>query len=330
MAEASKNFVCVRVVDMKGVDLNVYDFDWDLTWYAFFMTPAETELARFGARDDASATSFLSLDSLKTAMDRALEQFKAWKPGPEPGRPARRPDTPEGRGIKADKQGCIHCHMIRTNDWQARQAKNKWSRDEIWMSPLPANLGFELDPKNGTTAKAVAKGSAAEKAGAKAGDDLVKIDGRSVRTFADAVHALDLARKMELEFVVLRGGKEEALKLKPAADWRKTDLSWRESAWQIPPKPGVWFEDLSDADRDKAKLGKDVMALRVRQIFDANSAAPKAGLIQGDVVVSINGDKSKMNPQHFNVLLRVDIGPGKKVTLKVLRGGQPKDIVFTQ
>lgn len=315
--------MCVRVVNLKGVDLSRYTFDWDLTWYAFFMTPMETELMRFGGRDDKTSTGFLSLDALKTAMDRALVEFKAWTPPKGP--PPHLNDTPEKRGIKPDKQGCVHCHMITTDDWKARQAKNKWDRDEIWQYPVAANLGLEVDPKTGTTVTAAAKGSPA-----KVGDDILKIDGRRVRSFGDLSYVLNGVSKKEIDIVVLRDGKEETLKLKLPTGWRKTDLSWRESTWQIPPNSGIWYEELGDGERDKLKVARDAMAIRVKQIFDANSAAPKAGLQQGDVIVGVNGDKTRMDPRRFNVLLRVDLGPGKKVTLKVLRGGQAKDIVFTQ
>ena len=39
IAALAGDFVLARVTNMRGVDLNVFPFDYDLTWYAFNGTP---------------------------------------------------------------------------------------------------------------------------------------------------------------------------------------------------------------------------------------------------------------------------------------------------
>ena len=54
------------------VDLNVFDFDYDLTWAAFFMNGHENIYGRYGGRDASSADGYLTLAGLKHALREAL------------------------------------------------------------------------------------------------------------------------------------------------------------------------------------------------------------------------------------------------------------------
>ena len=44
-------FVCVRVLRMNDVDTQLFRFDYDVTWYAFFLSPGERVYGRYGGRD---------------------------------------------------------------------------------------------------------------------------------------------------------------------------------------------------------------------------------------------------------------------------------------
>src|SRR5438552_4228565 len=57
---------------MRGVNLDVFDFDFDLTWAAFFLSPDEMVYGRYGGRDARSPDSRLSLAGLRYAMAQAL------------------------------------------------------------------------------------------------------------------------------------------------------------------------------------------------------------------------------------------------------------------
>src|SRR5438093_11556995 len=98
---------------MRGVDLNVFDFDYDLTWAAFFMNGHEKVYGRFGGRNASSADGYLTLAGLKHALREALESHR---------RESQRTAAPEGpqprtveqfaaaKRVKPDT--CIHCHQV--------------------------------------------------------------------------------------------------------------------------------------------------------------------------------------------------------------------------
>ena len=53
MADA---FVRVRLTQITGYDLRLFDFDQDLTWAAFFMNADGYVYGRFGGRDAGQAS----------------------------------------------------------------------------------------------------------------------------------------------------------------------------------------------------------------------------------------------------------------------------------
>jgi hypothetical protein len=71
----ANQFVCVRLIKITGVDLNLFDFDYDLTWMAFFLNPNEKVLGRYGGRDAYGPDSRLSLKGLRFALTHALDEY---------------------------------------------------------------------------------------------------------------------------------------------------------------------------------------------------------------------------------------------------------------
>ena len=61
---------------MRGVNLNVFDFDYDLTWAAFFMNANEKIYGRYGGRDAGEADAHLTLAGLKYAMRQGLTAYQ--------------------------------------------------------------------------------------------------------------------------------------------------------------------------------------------------------------------------------------------------------------
>ena len=72
IADLAREFILVRLVNMRGVNLNVFDFDYDLTWAAFLMNAEEKIYGRFGGRDPDSPDRYLTLAGLKYALRAAL------------------------------------------------------------------------------------------------------------------------------------------------------------------------------------------------------------------------------------------------------------------
>ena len=63
----------MRVQSMNGVDLNLFRFEYDLTWMAFFMDGADNFYVRYGGREDPDAESHLTQKSLARTMRQALD-----------------------------------------------------------------------------------------------------------------------------------------------------------------------------------------------------------------------------------------------------------------
>ena len=66
----------MRLLRITGVDLNLFDFDFDLTWAAFFMNTNEKIYGRYGGRDAGPADAHLTLPGLKHAMRAALAAYR--------------------------------------------------------------------------------------------------------------------------------------------------------------------------------------------------------------------------------------------------------------
>ena len=94
IADLAGEFVLVRLTSMRGVNLDVFDFDFDLTLAAFFVSPNEKVYGRYGSRDATSPDSRVSLAGLHYAMTEALAVHRSKS---EDGR-----SKIEGRGSKLD------------------------------------------------------------------------------------------------------------------------------------------------------------------------------------------------------------------------------------
>ena len=69
---AQEQFVAVRQVEMKGVDLSQFQFDYDLNWAAMFVNADGTVYARYGTQSAAGANAYNSIASLEKTMRSVL------------------------------------------------------------------------------------------------------------------------------------------------------------------------------------------------------------------------------------------------------------------
>ena len=83
--EIAEKFIPVRLTRITGIDLNVFEFDYDLTWAGFFLNADETIYGRYGGRDAKGPEERLSLTGFKYALQHAEELHKnPPKPLPQP------------------------------------------------------------------------------------------------------------------------------------------------------------------------------------------------------------------------------------------------------
>ena len=69
---AEKQFISLRQVEMKGVDLSQFQFDYDLSWAAMFINADGTVYSRYGTQSAAGADAYTSVESLDKTMRRVL------------------------------------------------------------------------------------------------------------------------------------------------------------------------------------------------------------------------------------------------------------------
>jgi serine protease Do len=314
--------VLVRLTQINTVDLKHFDFDYDLTWFVFFLNTDETIYGRYGGRDAASAESRISLKGLRYAMDKALE-FHDTKPKavPKDDKPKRVTDFPASK----KHRGCIHCHNAKEFERAEKTDNGTWNRDDLWVYPLPENIGLTLDVDVGNKVKSVKAKSAAESAGVKAGDFLTKIGETRVSSFADAIYGLHKApKKGEIAITWERDGKSVTAKLMIEEGWRKTNITWRPSLLDILPSVAFSADELSVEERKQ--LGLDPKRAVFKQDKFVHSTLKAVGVQKDDVVIGFDGKSIEGKMKDLLGYLRQNYLAGDEVEINILRDGKPLNI----
>jgi S1-C subfamily serine protease len=203
-----------------------------------------------------------------------------------------------------------------------------WKREDVWVYPDPAVLGISLDPQRQDRVAKIASGSAAERAGLKAGDVLVAANTQPVKSFADLQHALH--RAPASESISLRwdsDGMNRAAELTPSERWRETDISWRGSMWALEPAASTYGRDLTDAERKRHGIGSRQLAF-----FQGNyvpTPARSAGIRANDIILGFKGKAMEMKMLEFNAYVRLNYKAGDQITYTVIRDGKHLEIPMT-
>ncbi len=323
---------------MRGVDLDLFDFDYDLTWMGFFLNADGTVYGRYGGRDADSADSRVSLAGLRYALEAALTRHRARSyqlasparaslAGALGGQESKPPRTVEQypAAQRLPERACIHCHQVYDLRRQSLQAAGKWRLDELWVYPLPENIGLTLDVDRGDRVARVAVDSPAARAGIQAGDRLLTIDDRPIASFADVQYALHRAPARGKLTITWQHDKETHRRELPLAEgWRRTDISWRWSLRGVDPPPWVHGDDLS-ADEKKA-LGLSARRLAFRQGPFVSEPAQRAGIRQNDIILGVDGKLLEMSERQFGAYIRLNYRVGDRVVYNILRRGQRLDL----
>ena len=109
--------------------------------------------------------------------------------------------------------------------------------------------------------------------------------------------------------------------------WRKNeDPSWRSSTGYVGPRSGIWGRRANEQQRKQLGLKPDVLALRVTYI--GAPWARKAGIKNGDYIVSLDGYKADMTIRQFQAYLHLNRNWGDEITVTVRRGSRNLDLTF--
>jgi S1-C subfamily serine protease len=311
--------------------LNLFEFDYDLTFMVFFLNADEKVYARYGGRDAKDADNRQSLKGLHYTMQSVLQtherEDKSFAPRSQKGRRTVRDLASAGERGRFGR-GCVHCHQVRERMDGELRSQGKWERESVWRYPLPENVGFVLEVDRGNVVKQVTAKSAASVVGLKAGDVVRRLNGVPIHSFGDAQFALDTApRKGTIDVVWEHEGKTRTDKLSLADGWRKSDVAWRPSMRNLVPAARLYGVDLSDAE--KKALGLPAGRLAFRQKEGVPAQARAAGIRGGDIILGVDDKPLAMDVDDFLRYVRHNYLVGDKVTVNIIRDGKRMSLAMT-
>lgn len=340
VAELAKQFVCVRVTDMRNVDLARWRFDFDLTFAALTADSDGHVLHRYGGRNAADAESALSMASLAFFLRESRKALPDSASAPSDG--TARPRTIGDLKLFAQRDAkertkCVHCHMVNDFEQQQAVADGSWKREQLWVYPEPARIGVEVERDRPRILTRVDAGSPAAKAGLAVGDELIVVDRQRLAARADLQWVLNELPygAVKVSIVFRRAADPETVhqrgELELAAGWKVADpleYSWRPYKWNLSPQPGFGGKELTDDEKRGHGLDAKSWALRVNYLVDwgphASSGrnALAAGLKKEDVVLSVAGKSDFVTEAHFQAWYRLTRQVGTTIDLVVLRDGK--------
>ena len=340
-ALAKEKFVSVRQVEMKGVDLSLFQFDHDLNWAGMFINADGVVYARYGTQSAEGSDAYNSIEGLLNTMNRVLElhaaypknaaELKGKRGEPKPVSSALELpglSNPAKYAQETTRSNCIHCHNIHDAEHKHALDTGKFSIEMMYKFPLPDSLGLKIDRKSGVLIEKVLPDSAAASAGLRAGEEVVRMNGQRITSIADmqwVLHNLPLG-DAQVEIETSRSGKHTvAMK----SGWKKHDFSWRGSMWNAPPRFQVWTPVLSNEAREKLNLPVTDTPLEVRWINKQGKGGQQAfndGLREKDLIVAIAGQPARLNTKEFNMHIKLNYKVGEQLPLTILRNGERHEL----
>jgi hypothetical protein len=348
MRDLLDQFVCVRVVKANGLDLSLFQFDYDQSFHAMFLNADRTIYGRFGTRSQKKEDEDMTMEGFRAAMKAVLDLHKAYpsnkaslaaKSGGKV--PFEIPEAfPSLKGKykgELDYEGnvvasCIHCHQVRDAERvYYREINPKLPDHVLYPYPLPSVIGLTMDPKECGMVKAVDEGSPAADS-LKAGDRIVGINFQPIVSTADIQWILHNTRNDDavLQFAYQRGKVFEVALMRLPKGWRaKSDLSWRPTTWDLRRMAlgGLLLEDLSDQQRKERGLDSDTLALRAKHVgeYGAHAVAKNAGFRKEDVIIGVNGSTDRWSETEM-IAAALSKPKGEKLEVTILRGKERLDL----
>ena len=307
-----EQFVCVRLVSTNGLDLSLFQLDYDQSFAVFFLNADGTIYGRFGTRSHRTQWSDdVSIDGLAKALQGALALHAEYPKNKQElaGKKGMAPDVPSPekyalfRGryesrLNYDEpvvKQCIHCHQIGdAQRHQYRDRKEPIPENVLFSYPHPKTLGLILDPHERATVQRVDHATPAAEAGFEKGDVILKLAGQPLLSIADVQWVLQQtdAHGGEVRAEVRRGDRRLELTLTSKPGWRqRDDISWRATTWELRRMVagGMLLEAVPAVERPDAGLTETGMALKVKHVgqYAPHDAAKRAGFRAGDVIVAV-------------------------------------------
>ena len=175
---------------------------------------------------------------------------------------------------------------------------------------------FGMDRPRGAVVTQIEKGGPADKAGIKAADVIVSIDGQAIEKSGELpflVGSLRPGKVVKVEY--LRDGKQRSVNLTIGEQKADDTVAASEQGGSSQVRLGVVVSELPDEMRQEQEIENGVL---VRQVEDGPAA--DAGIRPGDVILSLNRREVESVAQFRELVSKLP--RGKPVAVHVLsRGG---------
>ena len=171
---------------------------------------------------------------------------------------------------------------------------------------------FKLPKPEGALVAKVEKGSAAENAGLKSGDVILRANGQAIVASGDLPAQISMARPGDtVKLDIWRAGKSEQVTARLQGDSGKAEQVAQADGSRN-GRLGLSLRPLAPQEKQRAHVDGGLM------VEGAGGAAAMAGVQPGDVLVSINGQSVSSAEQARQVLEQAD----KSVALLIQRNGE--------
>ncbi|MAG56570.1 MAG: hypothetical protein CMJ83_09795 [Planctomycetes bacterium] len=336
-------YVCVRLVQMHGVDLKRFSFDGSLTWAIFMMNADGTIYGRYGSRSGLRDLSDreISLTGFKASLRGGLEMHGRYGQDKDAvgkalaGKTSSRTPkwrTPEAMPTLKDnarfnvpfldesgvRAGCIHCHMVPANEIRSLRLTNQPIPDrELVPYPMPNQLGFRMDPKEMATVLNVGPRSVAGRAGLQKGDRIDAMAGQPILSTADIQWVLHNAGDPAVvEMRIVRGDEAKTLRLTLAKGWRMRLPDWRFINKGLLRQALGFNVDMVPRRRARRMGLGGKLALTVDKT--SRETRMKTGLGNKDLIIAVDGKRGPMTVGAFTAYVLREKKKGDKLTVRIM------------
>lgn len=197
------------------------------------------------------------------------------------------------------------------------------------VTPVTAK-GVKLDKPRGVFVTSVIKGGAADKAGIKEGDVILKVNGKEVNSVNELqakIGVLNPGDKVVL--TIWRDGKEKTITatLKGRNGEENTSKKESKEINKKAPDLGMKLRDLTDEQKNQLDIDGGALVTKVEDF----SAASEARIAPGDVIIEVEGKKVKSVSDFYKKIEKFKPGDVIKIKLRTMQNKEKFDrLVFLE
>ena len=210
-----------------------------------------------------------------------------------------------------------------------RQLKETGKVSRGWLGVMIQSVdrelanSFGLDKPTGALVAEVLKDSPAAEAGLEPGDVIIRFNGEDIEESSKLPQVVGLlAPGAEAEAELVRNGKPMTLTVSVGELPDDAETRFQNPGMSQAEPLGLSVEPLSDATRQELKLDAGV---RVTRVDDGPAA--RAGVQQGDILVSLNG-KPLVSPEAFAAAV-AELPESGSVPLLISRNGNSRFLALS-